>query len=260
VPLDRLPADLAAKTSTPSYSFITPNLCHDGHDSPCVDGQPGGLVSADGFLKQWIPKIVGSPAYKAGGLVIVLFDEAATGDASACCGEQQGPNTPNNGGPTPGSGGGRVGAVLLSNYIKPGTVSNVQYNHYSLLRSAEDIFALAHLGYAGSAGLKPFGSDIFTNPGGTPLPPPKKPTVRLGGVPRSCVSAKFHVQVTATAVGLRKVVVKVDDRVLRSTRSASFKVTVSPRHNGKDNHRVAATVTDRFGRTATDAKGFEVCD
>ena len=27
----------------PNYVFITPNLCHDGHDTPCVDGQPGGL-------------------------------------------------------------------------------------------------------------------------------------------------------------------------------------------------------------------------
>jgi hypothetical protein len=35
------------------------------------------------------------------------------------------------------------------------------YNHYSLLRSVEDIFGLDHLGFAGVPGLAPFGSDVF---------------------------------------------------------------------------------------------------
>jgi len=35
-------------TTTRNLSYITPNLCRDGHDAPCVDGQPGGgLISAD---------------------------------------------------------------------------------------------------------------------------------------------------------------------------------------------------------------------
>jgi hypothetical protein len=51
--------------------------------------------------------------------------------------------------------------VLLSPAIAPGTTTSVEYNHYSLLRSIEDFFGLAHLGYAGAAGLRPFGSDVF---------------------------------------------------------------------------------------------------
>jgi hypothetical protein len=50
VPLDGLAADLATVKKTPNFVYITPNLCHDGHDQPCVDGEPGGLVSADQFL------------------------------------------------------------------------------------------------------------------------------------------------------------------------------------------------------------------
>jgi hypothetical protein len=65
-----------------------------------------------------------------------------------------------------GPGGGRIGAVLISRFVKPGTVSNVPYNHYSLLRSIEDMFGLDHLGYAGQQGLKPFGADVFTRPAG----------------------------------------------------------------------------------------------
>jgi len=41
-------------------------------------------------------------------------------------------------------------------------VSNVPYNHYSLLRSIEDVFGLRHLGYAGRPGLASFGRDVFT--------------------------------------------------------------------------------------------------
>ena len=104
VPLDRLPADLASTQSTPNYSFITPNLCDDGHDSPCVDGRPGGLVSSDAFLRAWVPRILASPAFRKDGLLLVTFDEAETGDATACCDEQPGPNTPNPGGDDCGTG------------------------------------------------------------------------------------------------------------------------------------------------------------
>ena len=41
-------------------------------------------------------------------------------DSSACCGERPGPNTPNPGFATPGPGGGRIGAVLISPFITPG--------------------------------------------------------------------------------------------------------------------------------------------
>jgi hypothetical protein len=101
-----------------------------------------------------------SPAYRADGLLIINFDEALTIDASACCSEPSGPNTIKPG--VNGPGGGRTGAVLLSRFIKPGTVSNVPYNHYSLLRSVEDVFGLRHLGYAGQSGLVSFGRDVFT--------------------------------------------------------------------------------------------------
>jgi hypothetical protein len=61
-----------------------------------------------------------------------------------------------------GPGGGRVGAVLLSPFIKPGTVTTADYNHYSMLRTIEDIFGLSHLGDAAMPQVKPFGADIFT--------------------------------------------------------------------------------------------------
>jgi len=159
VPLTALEADLRTASRTPSYAFIVPNLCHDGHDWQCVGGGPSGLAAVDRFLAEWVPRITHSPAYASGGLLIVTFDEALPSDASACCGEPSGPNTDRPG--VSGPGGGRVGAVLLSPFIKPGTVSDVPYNHYAMLRSVEDLFGLSHLGYAGQPGLAAFGADVF---------------------------------------------------------------------------------------------------
>jgi hypothetical protein len=160
VPLTRLDDALRSVDRTPNFTFIVPNLCHDGHDRPCKNGEPGGLESANTFLRHWVPRIIASPAYQADGVIIINFDEALSIDASACCRQPSGPNTTKPG--VNGPGGGRTGAVLLSRFIKPGTVSNVPYNHYSLLRSVEDVFGLPHLGYAGRARLASFGRDVFT--------------------------------------------------------------------------------------------------
>ena len=91
------PTDLSTVATTRNLTYITPNLCNDAHDSPCVDGRPGGLVTADEWLSTWIPKILASPAYKKDGLLVVTFDEAdteSTDGADACCGEGPGPNSP----------------------------------------------------------------------------------------------------------------------------------------------------------------------
>jgi hypothetical protein len=51
---------------------------------------------------------------------------------------------------------------VLSPFVKPGTVSAEPYNHYSLLRTVDELFGLAPLGYAGEPRLKAFGPDVFT--------------------------------------------------------------------------------------------------
>jgi hypothetical protein len=161
VPLTALTQDLKAVSTTRSLSYITPNLCDDGHDSPCANGKPGGLVSADAWLKTWVPRILNSPAFKKDGLLVITFDESdgPNSDSTACCGEQA-VNTPLAG--ITGPGGGRIGAVLVSRWIKPGSTTARAYNHYSLLASIEDLMHLPLLGYAGQAGLPHFGRDVYT--------------------------------------------------------------------------------------------------
>jgi phospholipase C len=191
VNLNQLRTDLRSIATTPNFSFITPNLCDDGHDSPCANGGPGGLKSIDAFLQKLIPTILDSPAYLQDGIIIINFDEGGNGKieqtstgtavtvyGASCCNQQEGPNLDgkypvvtsqiSHGRPitkkTLSFGGDRSGALLLSKYIRPGTVSNVPYNHYSLLKSLEQIFGIhEYLGYAGQKGLVPFGRDIFTD-------------------------------------------------------------------------------------------------
>jgi hypothetical protein len=74
------------------------------------------------------------------------------------------------------NGGGDTGSVLISPFIQLGTSSSVFYNHYSWLRTMEDLFGVqraapgldgsGHLGYAAQPGLAPFGRDVFNNPKG----------------------------------------------------------------------------------------------
>jgi len=64
--------------------------------------------------------------------------------------------------PPPPPGGGRVGLLLISKYVKPGSVNVISdYNHFSLLASIEDLFGLGRLGYAGSVGLPVFDASVY---------------------------------------------------------------------------------------------------
>ncbi|WP_369394709.1 alkaline phosphatase family protein [Streptomyces sp. CG1] len=162
VDLNALTTDLQQTTTTPNFSYITPNLCSDGHDSPCVDGRPGGLASADAWLQKWVPVITSSPAFQEDGMLVITSDESdgPQTDSSACCGEGPGPNVALPG--LTGLGGGRIGALVISpHFVQPNSWNDTPYNHYSLLASIEDLFGLPYLGYAGKPGLPRFGTDVY---------------------------------------------------------------------------------------------------
>jgi len=197
--------DLRDLKTTPKFMFVIPNLCNNGHDATCAGSNTegtrdangkniGGLAAADLWLKHWMPMIFSSHAYRTGKLLVVLtFDESGLKDARACpnqdqttCNSPTGPNVSNPGfsailgmyglqtKPTTTfvyPGGGQVGAVLFnSRFIAPGSVNTTgYYNHYSALRSYEDILGittggddgLGHIGFAAAPNLKPFGKDVF---------------------------------------------------------------------------------------------------
>lgn len=185
--------DLAQERTTPAFSMVTPNTCSDGHDATCIGtntagGHTGGLAGADTWLQHWMPLILNSPAYRSGHMLVVITTdegEVSPADTTACCNAQPGPDDANPGDPpllqqlgvlpaptAPGqyAGGGRIGSVLLNaKWIQPGTVNATPYDQYSALRSYEDLLGITtggsdghgHLGFAGQAGLRSFGSDVF---------------------------------------------------------------------------------------------------
>jgi hypothetical protein len=165
-----LSSDLSDPTRTPTLSYIVPNGCHDGGPTPCASGAPVGPAAADGFLEEVVPEILHSKAYKDGGLLVITVDEAPSSgefaDSSSCCGQPQFPNLPAAGAPAsglPAKGGGQVGALLLSPFVKPGTTNQESYNHFSLLRTIEDLFGLKHLGYAGAPRVTSFEPSVFSD-------------------------------------------------------------------------------------------------
>lgn len=138
-------------TTLPQFSFITPDTCHDGHDSPCAGGNgPGGLASLDAFLQSNLPSLL-QYLNTHNGLLIINFDESAippnTGICLSCAGLGL---------------GGQTGALLLGAGLTPGKVDAGSYDHYSLLRTIEDTFGIStHLGLASNAA--PITGD-FTTP------------------------------------------------------------------------------------------------
>jgi hypothetical protein len=145
-PLSQLETDLGSIETTPNYSFIAPNLCNDGTESPCVDGSPGGLAAADAFLSTWVPRILASPAYKADGLLIVTFAGSVAPPQALAPGASTGTATTST-----TDEGALNGTLLVSRFAQANSTVGADYNPYSLLRSVEDLFALRPLARAAKA-------------------------------------------------------------------------------------------------------------
>ncbi len=112
VPYTALATDLASAATTPNFSFITPNLCNDMHNCSVATG--------DTWLKNNLPAILNSPACTTDKCLLILtWDE-----------DDNGPNN-------------QVLTIFAGSAAKTGGVaSNVNYTHFSLLRTIEDIFGL----------------------------------------------------------------------------------------------------------------------
>jgi phosphatidylinositol-3-phosphatase len=137
VPLTDFPQDLAAGT-VPDFVWITPDQCNDMHSCPAKQG--------DAWLREWVGKIVASPAWQEGGVLFVTFDEGTTDDG--CCGDP---------------GGGHIATLAVSPRVAAGTRSATPVDHYALLRTIEDAWGLPHLGHAGDAGTASL-ADLFAGP------------------------------------------------------------------------------------------------
>jgi phospholipase C len=138
LPLPALAADLGGD-SLPAFSFLTPNLCHDTHDCAVTTG--------DQWLAGEVTRIVQSAAYRAGHTVLfITYDEGAGGTSNRCATNQN-------------DAGCHVATVVISPSTPTGLRSGELFNHYSLLRTTEELLGLKPLDAAAQAAsmAKPFG-------------------------------------------------------------------------------------------------------
>ncbi len=130
VPYTKLAGDLSSG-KLPAFSFVTPNLIDDMHD--------GTVAQGDAWLAKNLPKILHSSEYRSGHTVIfVTWDEGEGGHSNRCA-----TNTTDV--------GCHVATIVISPTTAPGTKSGKLFNHYSLLRTAEQLLGLPPLGKARSA-------------------------------------------------------------------------------------------------------------
>ncbi len=116
--------DLAAGR-VPAFSFLTPDVCDDGHD-PC-GGDP--VAHADAWLARIVPPLLASAAYRDHGALFITWDE------------DDGKGAQN-----------QVPLIVVSPLLRsPGLVSAVRHDHYGLLATIEDAFGLPRLARAATA-------------------------------------------------------------------------------------------------------------
>ncbi len=166
-----LSTDLASVDSTPAFSLILPGPCQDGNLTPCAPGKPAGLGPADEFLHDVLPKIFASDAYKNNGAVFIVSDQSATTDYagkpldpdaalynSACCGDR--PWYADQG----TSGGGNIGALVVSPLIKGGSPANGSFSgdHFDLLNTISRSLGVAPPGYASNSKVTGFPKSIWS--------------------------------------------------------------------------------------------------
>ena len=133
-PFSELATDLK-HNAVAGYNFITPNLCHDMHGNwRCFFSNR--IRNGDNWLAKNVPLILNSPAYTAGGILFITWDEGSEGSD------------------------GPIGLIVLSPRVKGGGYTNtIHYTHSSLLRTIQEIYGVTPL--LGDAAQATSLSDLF---------------------------------------------------------------------------------------------------
>lgn len=93
-----------------AFTELTPNLCHDMHDCSTRTG--------DAWLSAELPLILDSATYRAGHTaVFITWDENESGGTAVPC-------------------------YVIAPSVTPGTRAATAFNHYSLLRTTEELLGL----------------------------------------------------------------------------------------------------------------------
>jgi len=109
VPLRGSMPDISAR-----FTFVTPNLCNDMHDC--------NVQTGDRWLNHFLPKVFASTQYRSGTTAVFLtWDEDDRGHAN------------------------RIPTLVIAPSVHPGTSVKRAFNHYSLLRTTQELLRLRPL-------------------------------------------------------------------------------------------------------------------
>jgi phosphatidylinositol-3-phosphatase len=120
------PKDAKGYARLPTVSIVVPNECHDMHSCPRDNGDL--WIKANlGLYASW--------ARSHNSLLIVTWDEDGTRLEIPLLG---------------GGDGNKVSTIFYGAHVRTGTYGE-RVTHYSILRTLEDMYGLAHAGLSGSA-------------------------------------------------------------------------------------------------------------
>jgi len=124
--------DLSAK-----FTLIVPNKTDDMHRTSKNTTLSQKIKAGDTWSAGYLPKVFASPEYQAGRTVVILtWDEGTTRDFV-------------------------VPFIVISPYVRPGTKVGTHYDHYSLLKTTENMLGIStYLGHAADTGTGDFRADF----------------------------------------------------------------------------------------------------
>jgi phosphatidylinositol-3-phosphatase len=130
--------DFSSESTAPTFSYLTGNLCDDMHGNT---GCESGLIQAgDTWLSTWIPEITSSAVYQSGDTAIFLvWDEGAGGTTGEKCYN----NTTDQSCHVP--------AIVIAPSVAAGTVVSTQFDHWSMMKTVEQMLGLTQIGAAKTA-------------------------------------------------------------------------------------------------------------
>jgi phosphatidylinositol-3-phosphatase len=136
VPATALDHDLAAHT-LPRLVWLIPNICDDMHSCDTYTG--------DRYLRGVVPRLIAGLG--PSGVLFITFDEGSTN--LGCCAVAK---------------GGRIVTIVAGPGARPGARSSTPYDHYSLLRTIEDLLGLPRLGGAALPATRPMTALLRVRP------------------------------------------------------------------------------------------------
>jgi phosphatidylinositol-3-phosphatase len=163
VPLGRFSDDIE-NDRLPAFAFVTPDLCNDGHGAFLRCGRH--IENSDRWLARWIPVIVKGDAYKGGHTVVfITWDEGKVGKTRRLLEFVR----PSERGRLCAAGSlerrCHVAMLVVSPSTRPCTTSDVPFNHYSLLRTTEELLGLRLLAHAGDRTTRSMSGAFDLTPG-----------------------------------------------------------------------------------------------